>query len=201
MIRFTTALRLRQPHIQSCLIGLAIVASIACTAPPRDTTGRDGEPTIPSAAPSAAFGSEPDAGSQAMSSVAQQAPSLAGQLVTVYKSPACECCGKWVEHLRNSGFRVTTVDREDVTPVKEQYGVSEQLASCHTAIVDGYVVEGHVPAEDIKRLLRERPAVTGIAASGMPVGTPGMEMPGNPGEPYDVVSFDRQGKTRVFASH
>jgi len=150
---------------------------------------------------SAAPDSESGAALQATSSVAQQAPSLAGPLVTVYKSPACECCGKWVEHLRNSGFRVATVDREDVTPVKEQYGVTEQLASCHTAIVGGYVVEGHVPAEDIKRLLRERPAVTGIAAPGMPVGAPGMEMPGNPGEPYDIVSFDRQGKTRVFASH
>lgn len=120
---------------------------------------------------------------------------------TVYKSPTCGCCAAWVDHLRANGFRVTTVDREDLAPVKAAHGVGEHLASCHTTLVGGYVVEGHVPAADIRRLLRERPAVAGIAVPGMPTGSPGMEVPGARADRYDVVSFDRAGATRVFASH
>lgn len=138
---------------------------------------------------------------QAMSST-PLSPALApGQVVTVYKTPSCECCAKWVEYLRTRGFTVNTIDREDITSIKARYGVGEQVASCHTAIVGGYVVEGHVPAEDIKRLLRDHPVVTGIAAPGMPMGAPGMEMPGMTADRFDVVSFDRAGTTRVFASH
>lgn len=122
-------------------------------------------------------------------------------VATVYKTPTCGCCKAWVDHLTASGFRVTTVDREDLTSVKAEHGVGDHLASCHTALIGGYVVEGHVPAADIKRLLAERPAVAGIAVPGMPVGSPGMEMPGAPADRYDVVSFDRAGATRVFASH
>lgn len=126
--------------------------------------------------------------------------------VTVYKSPSCGCCAAWVDHMKEAGFAVTTVDQEDVTPIKAQYGVADSLASCHTAIVDAgdgarYVVEGHVPAADVRRLLRERPQVVGLAAPGMPVGSPGMEMPGTTPDRYDVVSFGRDGATRVFASH
>ena len=122
-------------------------------------------------------------------------------VATVYKTPTCGCCQAWVNHLTASGFRVTTVDREDLAPIKAQHGVGEHLASCHTAVIGGYVVEGHVPAADIVRLLKERPAIAGITAPGMPSGSPGMEMPGAPADRYDVVSFDRAGATRVFASH
>ena len=122
-------------------------------------------------------------------------------VATVYKTPTCGCCKAWVDHLTASGFRVTTVDREDLAPIKAQHGVGEHLASCHTALIGGYVVEGHVPAADIVRLLKERPAVAGIAAPGMPTGSPGMEKPGPPADRYDVVSFDQAGATRVFASH
>ena len=122
-------------------------------------------------------------------------------VATVYKTPTCGCCKAWVDHLQASGFRVTTLDREDLAPIKAEHGVREHLASCHTAIIGGYVVEGHVPAADITRLLAERPAVAGIAVPGMPVGSPGMEMPGAPADRYEVVSFDRAGATRVFATH
>lgn len=129
-------------------------------------------------------------------------PSLASSdafEVTVYKSPTCVCCAKWVEHLGQNGFRVTAIDRDDMESVKKQHGVRDDVASCHTAIVEGYVVEGHVPADDIYRLLRERPAVVGLAAPGMPAGSPGME--GARKDNYDVIAFDRDGAKRVFASH
>lgn len=119
--------------------------------------------------------------------------------VTVYKSPTCGCCGKWVSHLEEHGFRVTTHEMPDVTPVKVQAGLPSQLASCHTAFVEGYLIEGHVPASDVKRLLEERPAVQGLAVPKMPIGSPGMEGP-NP-ERYDVLSFDSFDKVEVFATH
>jgi hypothetical protein len=119
--------------------------------------------------------------------------------VTVYKSPTCGCCKNWVAHLRANGFTVKAVDVADVTSYKLANGVGPALASCHTAIVDGYVIEGHVPAQDIKRLLRERPKVTGLAAPGMPSGSPGMEQGYK--DPYDVVSFDKSGRVSVYARH
>lgn len=119
--------------------------------------------------------------------------------VTVYKSPTCGCCKDWVKHLEANGFKVTTQDVQDVTPHKLKHGVRPELASCHTALVDGYVVEGHVPAADLKRLLKERPAVKGLAVPGMPMGSPGME--GAYKEPYKVLTFDDDGRTTVYASH
>jgi hypothetical protein len=119
--------------------------------------------------------------------------------VIVYKSPTCGCCGKWMEHLRDNGFEVKSRDVENVTPYKIRYGVSPDLASCHTAVVEGYAIEGHVPASDIRRLLRERPKVKGLAVPGMPQGSPGMEGP-NP-QRYEVLTFDEQGNTKVFARH
>lgn len=105
----------------------------------------------------------------------------------------------WVAHLEQSGFRVTSKDVRNVRGIKEAVGVPRQLGSCHTALVGGYVVEGHVPADDIRRLLRERPALTGIAVPGMPIGSPGMEGP-NP-EPYDVIGFDQNGVLTHFSAH
>ncbi|BAU47593.1 metal-binding protein [Sulfurifustis variabilis] len=119
--------------------------------------------------------------------------------VTVYKSPTCGCCKEWVKHLEANGFEVTTRDVGDVTPQKAKHGVRPELASCHTALVDGYVVEGHVPAADLKRLLRERPAVKGLSVPGMPMGSPGMEGPYK--ERYDVLTFDDAGRTTVYARH
>ena len=135
------------------------------------------------------------------SQAAERAPSGDTLTVTVYKTPTCGCCRAWVDHLRAQGFRVETVDRDDLTMVKAANGVPGQLQSCHTATVGGYVVEGHVPAGDIRRLLAHGPPVAGLAVPGMPVGSPGMEVPGTPAERYDVVSFDRAGAIRAFASH
>ena len=121
-------------------------------------------------------------------------------LVTVYKSPTCGCCAAWVDHLRASGFTVETVDVADLDAVKRQYGIPDSLASCHTAVVGGYVVEGHVPAEDVRRLLAERPEAGGLAVPGMPVGSPGMEAPDGRTEPYAVLLVD-DGGTTVFSRH
>ena len=103
-------------------------------------------------------------------------------------------------HLRAAGYPVTTRDLDDLAPIKRKLGVPEALQSCHTAVVERYVIEGHVPADVIDRLLRERPAVAGLAVPGMPIGAPGMEAPGRPPEPYDVMAFDRQGRASVYVS-
>ena len=124
-----------------------------------------------------------------------------GPLVEVFKTPTCGCCAKWVEHMRTNGFNVRTTDMNDVSEIKRTRGVPDQLHSCHTAVVNGYVIEGHVPAADVHRLLKEKPAVTGIAVGGMPIGSPGMEFPGSKGDAYNVVAFDKSGKTQVFAKH
>ena len=133
-------------------------------------------------------------------STALAAPLAAASLpeVHVYKSPTCGCCEKWVEHLRAEGFAVRTTDVPDVTPIKLENGIAAELSSCHTAFVGGYVVEGHVPASDVRRLLAEKPDVAGLAVPGMPIGSPGMEGPGAKG--YEVLSFGAQG-VRVFSKH
>lgn len=115
----------------------------------------------------------------------------------VWKSPSCGCCGGWIDHMRAEGFTLKVHDVEDVTPVKMQHGVPGEMASCHTAVVDGYVVEGHVPASDVRRLLAERPKATGLAIPGMPQSAPGMDMPG---EPYEVLLFDGD-RAQVYARH
>lgn len=121
--------------------------------------------------------------------------------VVVYKSPTCGCCKKWVAHMEQNGFKVKSHDVKDVTAIKKENGVTPQLASCHTAFVDGYVIEGHVPANDIKRLLRKRPKVTGLSAPGMPIGSPGMEQ-GQHKQRYNVISFDKKtGEQKVFSRH
>lgn len=118
--------------------------------------------------------------------------------VLVFKSPSCGCCGGWVEHMRANGFRVETKEVSDVTPVKRSSGVPDALASCHTAFVGGYAIEGHVPAQDVWRLLRERPPVKGLAVPGMVVGSPGMEQ--GPAQRYATIAFNGRD-TRVFAQH
>lgn len=119
-------------------------------------------------------------------------------LVTVYKNPACGCCGEWVKHMVANGFRVDVKNVDDVEAIRRRYMVSDSLASCHTALVGGYVVEGHVPANDVWRLLRERPRLIGLSVPGMVVGSPGMET--GPAEAYATIAFDERG-TRVFARH
>jgi hypothetical protein len=124
-------------------------------------------------------------------------------VMQVYKSPTCGCCKQWMDHARAAGFevRATDLDEAALQVQKAKYGVADNLRSCHTAIVGGYAIEGHVPASDVWRLLKERPAVAGIAAPGMPRGSPGMEVPGGVKDPFDVVAFTKAGATRTFAKH
>ena len=116
--------------------------------------------------------------------------------VTVYKSPSCGCCSKWVSHLENSGFLVTAHNVKNINAIKQQLGVLPELASCHTSMISGYVVEGHVPAYVIANLLRNKPKVKGIAVPRMPIGSPGMEGPN--AKPYKVYSFQADGNIEVF---
>jgi len=120
--------------------------------------------------------------------------------VKVYKTPTCGCCSNWVDHMKASGFKVVTQDMNDVTPHKQRLGVPPAMGSCHTAEVAGYLIEGHVPAADILRLLREQPEALGLAVPGMPIGSPGMDGPEYKGrrDPYDVLLVLRGGATRVF---
>lgn len=120
--------------------------------------------------------------------------------ITVYRSPTCGCCKGWIDHLRAHGFEVTDVLRDDVNPTKQQLGLPQDLASCHTAVIDGYVIEGHVPADDIKRLVAEKPDLAGIAVPAMPVGTPGMEM-GERKDPFAVIGFDREGRVEPYRQY
>jgi hypothetical protein len=124
-----------------------------------------------------------------------------GTAITVYKSASCGCCTKWVDHLRDNGFAPVVHDEEDMDAIKDDMGVPAGVRSCHTALLDRYLVEGHVPAGDLRRLLAERPKVAGLAVPGMPASTPGMAVPGRPHEPYEVVAFARDGQTTVFAKH
>lgn len=127
-----------------------------------------------------------------------QSPVQAEEVV-VYKSPTCGCCKEWVSHLKENGFNVTVHDQYDMQPIKRQMGVPQRLQSCHTAQVGDYVIEGHVPAADIVRLLREKLAVKGLSAPGMPMGSPGMEGPRK--DPYEVLAFQPDGRTSVYARH
>jgi hypothetical protein len=119
--------------------------------------------------------------------------------IAVYRTPTCGCCTNWEEHLEANGFSVEDHVLPDLSDMKRDNGVTPALASCHTAFVQGYVIEGHVPAADIARLLEEKPAVAGLAVPGMPIGSPGME--GRYPETYRVLSFDRAGKVETFATH
>lgn len=120
--------------------------------------------------------------------------------VTVYKSATCGCCNKWIKHMEDNGFSIKAVDVANMDLVKQHYGINRELGSCHTALVDGYIIEGHVPATDVKKLLSERPDVLGLTVPGMPIGSPGMEM-GDHADHYDVLAVEKDGKTSVFSQY
>ena len=127
-------------------------------------------------------------------------PAAASADILVHKTPTCGCCGAWVDHLRSAGFSVEVEDVPDTGPMARRLGVPDALRSCHTAEIEGYAVEGHVPAVEIRRLVAERPDIAGIAVPGMPVSSPGMEV-GDRRDPYQVIAFRRDGTTEVFASY
>ena len=124
---------------------------------------------------------------------------MAANAIDVYRDPSCGCCGAWISYLRTQGYTVTVHEDQPMAAVKTRLGVPADAASCHTALIDGYVIEGHVPVEDIRRLLAEHPNARGLAAPGMPMGSPGMEM--GSAERYDVVLIGRDGSSRIFATH
>ena len=117
--------------------------------------------------------------------------------VTVYRSPTCGCCGKWINHMKENGFVIKDIQTEDMGAIKRKLGVPKELESCHTAVVDNYVIEGHVPALDVIKALQTKAAVAGLAAPGMPAGSPGMEMGGRK-DKFSVIAFDKDGKTHTF---
>lgn len=119
--------------------------------------------------------------------------------IDVYKSPSCGCCSKWIEHLRKSGFKVEAHAVNDISAARKKLGMPDKLGSCHTARIGNYIIEGHVPAADIRRLLKEKPKALGLALPGMPLGSPGMDIPNSP--PYETLLVQADGSTRVFAKH
>lgn len=143
----------------------------------------------------------PDAAMQAPPGVPDPASPAALPLVVVHKSPSCGCCGAWVEHMREAGFAVEVRNEDNLEPVKSRLGVPLAKGSCHTAEVGGYFVEGHVPAEDVKRLLAQAPDARGLVLPGMPIGSPGMESPDGRVQPYTVELVTPEGSTRIFAQH
>ena len=151
----------------------------------------------PDAAPVAS--PAPEATVPAASDVAPSAPLLPG--MAVHKSPSCGCCGSWVGHMEKAGYPVEVIAEEDLAPLKQALGVPSAMASCHTAIVEGYFIEGHVPAQDVARLLMERPDARGLAVPGMPVGSPGMEVASGEVEPYTVYLVNRDGSSTPFSEY
>lgn len=129
-------------------------------------------------------------------------PNYSGVMeMTVYRSPSCGCCSVWVEHAKKHGFKIEDIKTEDIEAIKQKYNVPAELASCHTTIIDGYVMEGHIPADDIKRFLAQKPNnLIGLAVPGMPIGTPGMEAR-DIKQPFQVLAFNDKGEVEVFKEY
>lgn len=170
----------------------AVVLAAACSRP-------ETQADAPNTSAAASGDVAPAPVGQSALALAAAVRDTTGNTLVVYKSPTCGCCKNWESHMREAGFKVVSIDTADVSPVKRDHGVTHDLASCHTALIAGYVIEGHVPAEDVKRLIAERPNVAGLAVPGMPMGSPGMEGPIS--QRYDVVAFGKDGKREVFAKH
>ena len=118
----------------------------------------------------------------------------------VYKSPHCRCCSAWVKKMQDAGFKVTTIEQQNNDALRQNKSIPKKLASCHTALVQGYVIEGHVPSADIKRLLKDKPNVVGLAVPGMPASAPGMNIPGS-SVPYQVVAFNKTGEMQIYSRY
>lgn len=170
---------------------LAALALSACSQPPAPeaaTSQRSAQPAQAGSAP-------------AVPTAAAPAPAAALPKMVVHKTASCGCCTLWADRMRDAGFALEMIDENDLGPVKERVGIPAGKGSCHTAEVGGYFIEGHVPAEDIKRLLAERPDAKGLVLPGMPAGSPGMEMPDGRTRSYTVELVRRDGSTTPFAQH
>nr|AFR74975.1 pO3Cd1.13 [uncultured Xanthomonadaceae bacterium] len=182
------------------VITMALLASATTlTACARAPGPRAAEPEAPQASTAASMPAATTAATPATAPSANPAQPL--PLVVVNKSPSCGCCGAWVEHLRKAGFPVEVRDSDNLNPVKTRLQIPVGKGSCHTAEVGGYFVEGHVPADDIRRLLAEKPDAKGLVLPGMPMGSPGMETPDGTTQPYTVELVKRDGTTSAFAQH
>jgi hypothetical protein len=124
-----------------------------------------------------------------------------GRELAVWKSPTCGCCQAWVEHMAANGFKATVTETRDLDPIKQRFGVPERLQSCHTARIGGYTIEGHVPAADVAAMLEQKPDIVGLTVPGMPLGSPGMEVPSGQQDDYDVVAIGRDGSASVFSRY
>lgn len=140
--------------------------------------------------------------SVSMMSSAEQKKELSNLLneIVVFRSPSCGCCGKWVKHLEFNGFKVIDKVTDDMQSIKHQYGIGQSLASCHTAVIGDYIVEGHVPAQDIKTIIQTKASIKGLSVPGMVTGSPGMEMGGRK-DPYNVVAFDKRGNQKLYKAY
>lgn len=184
-------------HLLPLLLSAAMIGACGGTATPADASAASGAATATAPAGDAQV-TQADATAQAVppSANAQILP-----LLTVHKTPSCGCCTLWVEHMREAGFTVSEVVEDDLGPVKQRLGVPYAKGSCHTAEVGGYLVEGHVPADDVKRLLMEQPDARGLVLPGMPMGSPGMESPDGRVQPYTVELVRRDGSVEPFSHH
>lgn len=175
---------------KSLLARAAVLALLAASAACGSANSDGDAPAPPAQAASTSEGAAPVGNMDAQ-----------GPRMVVYKTPTCGCCREWVKRAQEAGFQVQVVDTASVEPVKAEHGLPGHLASCHTAVVEGYVIEGHVPPEVVVRLLRERPqGIAGVAVPGMPRGAPGMEVPDGTKDPYDVIAFGKNGKVSVYES-
>ena len=176
---------------------LALTLSLAaCTrgAPRESSESTTTAGATPAAAQSDAAGATASATASASASIVP-----AGTTITVYKSPTCGCCGKWEDHMRSAGFTVKSVATNDMDAVKRTHAIPMNMQSCHTGLVNGYIVEGHVPPVDVARMLSEKPDIRGIAVPGMPAGSPGME--GAWRDAYEVVTLPKTGESKVWSRH
>lgn len=175
--------------IRTTAVALFVLAgAVACSDRPDDAAARAPEPRPVSESLDAA---------ERTAARAEALP--VAEIVTVWKSPTCGCCSNWVDHMRAAGFEVETHDVDDLSAIKAEHGIGLSHQSCHTATVGDYVLEGHVPADLVRKMLEERPGIAGLAVPGMPRGSPGMEMPDGTKDEYDVLALHEDGGSEVYA--
>lgn len=191
-------------RVPTLLLSLCIPLLLAACEPPPDPNAATAADAAAQAPAEASAPAPADAAAGAGTSAGGTGVADAGptqSTLVVHKSPTCGCCLAWADQMQAAGFEVELRDVDDVAPIKQALGVPASSASCHTAEVGGYFIEGHVPADDIRRLLEERPGARGLAVPGMPVGSPGMEVSSGARQPYEVLLVRRDGSTAVFARH
>lgn len=179
----------RLPILGAAVVGIVVVTAVIMT----QSSSNEANISTPAPVASGSAGQQNGTQTAAKQSVASNTTEL--PVVKVYKSPTCGCCGKWVEHMRDAGFTVETHNRSNMDAIKNRFGITPQQASCHTAVVGGYLIEGHVPAKDVLRLLDDKPAVRGLTVPGMVMGSPGME--GHRSDHYSVDTLPRPGQKAI----